>query len=130
MMFNNGYRGALAPTAGHAPSYYAATMVDPVVTEPLTGSRDCDVCVVGAGYTGLSTALHLARRGIRVVVLEQALLGWGASGRNGGQVHVGMRRNQHWIETHLGNQAAQEYWGLGLRARAHLDWLINTYSIQ
>ncbi|MFX5734567.1 FAD-dependent oxidoreductase, partial [Acinetobacter baumannii] len=54
----------------------------------------------------------------------------GASGRNGGQVHIGMRRNQLWLEEHVGLQAAQEFWALGLRAREHLDWLINTYSIR
>jgi gamma-glutamylputrescine oxidase len=129
-MFNNGNASALAPTAKHVFSYYAATMVDPIATEPLRGALVCDVCVVGGGYTGLSTALHLARHGINVVVLEQALLGWGASGRNGGQVQVGMRRNQHWLETRLGKQAARDYWALGLRARDHLDWLVNTYSIK
>src|SRR5262245_37966332 len=129
-MLTNGYWGALTPSTEHVGSYYAATIVDPISTEPLEGSTDCDVCVVGAGYTGLSTALHLARRGMKVVVLEQALLGWGASGRNGGQVHVGMRRDQRWIEAHLGKPAAREYWALGLRARDHLDWLVNTYSIK
>src|SRR5262249_11094511 len=126
-MFNNGNRNAFAPTAQHVPSYYAATIQDPVTTEPFAGALDCDVCVVGAGYTGLSAALHLARRGTNVVVLEQSLLGWGASGRNGGQVHVGMRRDQVWIENHLGKQAARDFWELGLRARDHLDWLIDTY---
>jgi gamma-glutamylputrescine oxidase len=77
----------------------------------------------------LSTALHLARRGIKAVVLEQALIGWGASGRNGGQVHVGQRRDQYWLENHLGLDAARALWALGIRAREHLDWLIDTYSI-
>src|SRR5215470_181838 len=120
MMRNNSYRSALAPTAEHVSSYYAATIVDPVVTEPLTGSVESEVCVIGGGYTGLSTALHLARRGIKVVVLEQALLGWGASGRNGGQVHLGMRRNQQYLEAHVGRQGAREFWQLSLRAREHL----------
>jgi gamma-glutamylputrescine oxidase len=72
----------------------------------------------------------LARQGVKVGVLEQARLGWGASGRNGGQVHVGLRRNQHWIERRLGRDAARCLWDVGLRAREHLDWLVETYSIK
>ena len=86
--------------------------------------------MIGGGYTGLSTALHLARGGVKVVVLEQALLGWGASGRNGGQVHLGMRRTQQWLEAHVGRRGAREFWVMALRAREHLDWLIDTYSIR
>ena len=55
----------------------------------LQGDVSADVCVIGAGYTGLSTALHLAKAGKRVVVLEAARVGWGASGRNGGHVGTG-----------------------------------------
>jgi gamma-glutamylputrescine oxidase len=126
----NGQQSALAPTSAHVESYYAATMAEQVVGTPLAGSATCDVCIVGGGFTGLSAALHLARRGVKVILLEQALLGWGASGRNGGQVHVGMRRNQHWLESQFGKDTAREYWRLALRAREHLDWLVGTYSIQ
>jgi gamma-glutamylputrescine oxidase len=129
-MFNPAYPSALAPTGQHVESYYAATVAAPFAAPPLVGSTSCDVCIVGGGYTGLSVALHLARQGVKVILLEQAVLGWGASGRNGGQVHVGMRRNQHWIESQFGQEAAREQWQLGLRAREHLDWLIGTYSIQ
>jgi gamma-glutamylputrescine oxidase len=126
----NGSSNALAPTPEHVESYYAATVAEPVAAEAVEGTLKCDVCVVGAGYTGLSAALHLARRGVSVVVLEQALLGWGASGRNGGQIHVGMRRNQQWIESHLGRENALAQWQLALRARDHLDWLVNTHAIR
>jgi len=87
------------------------------------------VCVVGGGYTGLSTALHLARRGVDVMLLEQSRLGWGASGRNGGQAHVGMRREQDWLEKHVGAADARRLWDFALAARAHLDWLIESYAI-
>ena len=100
-----------------------------VATEPFTGPARTDVCVVGGGYAGLSTALHLARRGVDVTLLEQSLLGWGASGRNGGQAHVGMRREQEWLEEHLGLADARRLWEFSLGARAHLDWLIETYRI-
>lgn len=126
----NGQQSALAPTGTHVESYYAATRVELVTATPLTDSASCDVCVVGGGFTGLSAALHLARRGARVILLEQALLGWGASGRNGGQVHVGMRRNQNWIESQFGMDTARAHWQLAPRAREHLDWLIETYSLR
>jgi gamma-glutamylputrescine oxidase len=71
-------------------SYYEATVTRPAPTGPLTGRVDADVCVVGAGHAGLSGALELARRGYSVVLLEAQRVGWGASGRNGGQVIVGM----------------------------------------
>ncbi len=121
---------ALTPTASHAPSYYAATCREHVTTTEFAGPARADVCVIGGGYAGLSTALHLARRGVDVVLLEQSLLGWGASGRNGGQVHVGVRRDQHWLEAHLGVEDARRHWAYALGAREHLDWLISTYGIQ
>ena len=70
---------ALTPTASHAPSYYAATCREHVTTTEFAGPARADVCVIGGGYAGLSTALHLARRGVDVVLLEQSLLGWGVS---------------------------------------------------
>ena len=93
----------------------------------LDGDRSCDVCVVGGGYTGAATALHLARRGVDVLLLEQSRLGWGASGRNGGQAHVGLRRDQDWLEARLGSMCARRCWALALAAREHLDWLIASY---
>ena len=120
---------ALMPSGMHAPSYYAATVREKVAVNPFSGPARCDVCVVGGGYAGLSTALQLARRGVDVVLLEQSRLGWGASGRNGGQAHVGMRRDQQWLEKHVGLADARRLWEFALGARAHLDWLIETYGI-
>ena len=72
------------PSREHVASWYAAT-ANPAPERPaLSGEIDCDVCVVGAGFTGLSSALHLAERGLSVVVLEASRVGFGASGRNGG----------------------------------------------
>jgi gamma-glutamylputrescine oxidase len=123
------YPAALAPSAQHAPSYYAATLRETVATRPFDGSVTADVCVIGGGYTGLATALHAARRGSTVVLLEQSRLGWGASGRNGGQAHVGLRRELPWFEARVGVAGARRYWQLALAARAHLDWLIASYGI-
>ncbi|MEM8656630.1 MAG: FAD-binding oxidoreductase [Pseudomonadota bacterium] len=74
----------------HPGSYYAATAQPVPERPPLEGAIDADICVVGAGYTGLSCALELAERGHSVFVLEGARVGWGASGRNGGQVVNGL----------------------------------------
>ena len=120
---------ALMPSATHAPSYYAATVREQVATEPFSGPARTDVCVIGGGYAGLSTALHLARRGVNVTLLEQSRLGWGASGRNGGQAHVGMRRDQQWLEARVGQADARRLWEFALAARTHLDWLIDSYAI-
>lgn len=121
---------ALAPSLLHAPSYYAATVAEAVAAAPLDGAQVCDVCIVGGGFTGCAAALHLARRGLTVKLLEQARLGWGASGRNGGQAHVGLRRDQYWLEGKLGAGDARKLWELALAARAHLDALIERYGIE
>jgi len=80
------------------PSYYAASANRAPIRPALKGTRKADVCVVGAGYTGLSTALFLAEVGFRVVVLEAATVGWGASGRNGGQIVNSFSRDLDNIE--------------------------------
>ena len=91
----------------YPPSYYAATanMLPPF--PPLQGDVTCDVCVVGAGYTGLSAALHLAQRGYDVVLIDAQRAGWGASGRNGGQVGSGQRVAQDTLEAMLGKPHAR-----------------------
>jgi gamma-glutamylputrescine oxidase len=115
---------AISSVGSYPPSWYAATRIEGPAAPPLEGDVEADVCVVGGGYAGLSAALHLARAGHKVVLLEAERLGWGASGRNGGQVHVGMRREQEWLESHLGEEEARELWRIALDARDHLDWLI------
>jgi gamma-glutamylputrescine oxidase len=114
----------------HPSTYYHASVTEPFPCAPqLTEPIDVDVCVVGGGYTGLSTALHLARYGASVAVLEQSRIGDGASGRNGGQVHNGFRHDPPWFESRLGADTARQIWSLGVEARQHLDWLIRTYNI-
>jgi gamma-glutamylputrescine oxidase len=114
---------------GYPPSWYAATAKPSPAATPLDRSIEAEICIVGGGYTGLSAALHLGRAGRRVVLLEAERLGWGASGRNGGQVHVGMRREQQWLEARLSEVDAHALWRLALDARAHLDWLIGEHAI-
>ncbi len=101
----------------HAPSWYAATSVPSPDRPALAGDRRADVCIVGAGFTGLSAALHLARAGLQVVVLEAHRAGWGASGRNGGQVGSGQRLDQDWIEARLPGDA-RVLWDMAEAAKA------------
>jgi glycine/D-amino acid oxidase-like deaminating enzyme len=81
-----------------APSLWAATAPPPPETPPLDSSTTADVCIIGGGYAGLSTALHLAEQGVKAVVLEAREPGWGASGRNGGQVIPGIKYDPDELE--------------------------------
>jgi glycine/D-amino acid oxidase-like deaminating enzyme len=81
---------------------YAETARPPVATPPLDGDRRVDVCVVGGGFTGLSAALHLAEQGVDVAVLEAHEPGWGASGRNGGQVNPGLKHDPDQVVAEFG----------------------------
>ncbi len=95
------------PKMQHAPSYYAASANPQPERPALEGAIEADICIVGAGYTGLSSGLHLAEAGFKVVVLEAAKVGWGASGRNGGQIVHSYSRDMDVIEANHGKQAAQ-----------------------
>lgn len=77
---------------------------------PLAGERRADVAVVGAGYTGLSAALHAAERGADVVVLDAAEPGWGGSGRNGGQVIPGLKHDPDELERRFGQERGRRMW--------------------
>src|ERR1043166_3038067 len=85
-----------------APALWAATALPAPAMPPLEDSVTTDVVVIGAGYAGLSTALHLAERGTRVVVLEAHEPGWGGSGRNGGQVIPGLKYDPDELEEKFG----------------------------
>ena len=90
---------------------------------------EVDICIVGGGLTGVSSALHLANKGYSVAICESRLIGWGASGRNGGQLGNGMRVDQPTIEKKLGNDNANELWKLGLESvQTALD-LIKKHNI-
>jgi len=109
--------------------YYAKTanMLDRFPA--LKGDETCDVCVVGGGYTGLSTALHLAERGYDVILLEAQRVGFGASGRNGGQVGSGQRVEQDDLESMVGDDHAKQLWEMGEESKSTLRGLIDQYSI-
>ena len=88
-------------------SYYAASANPAPARDHLSGDIETDVCVIGAGYTGLSTALFLLEHGFRVVVLEAAKVGFGASGRNGGQIVNSYSRDIDTVERSAGSEAAR-----------------------
>jgi gamma-glutamylputrescine oxidase len=91
---------------GYVRSYYAASANTPESRPPLEGNVTADVCIVGAGYTGISAGLALAERGFSVVVLEAERVGWGASGRNGGQIVNGYSRDIGVIARRYGKDKA------------------------
>ncbi|MGB0960890.1 MAG: NAD(P)/FAD-dependent oxidoreductase [Halocynthiibacter sp.] len=94
----------------YPPSYYAKGS-DAFTPHPIAqGALCCDVCVIGAGFTGLSSALHLAERGYDVIVVDAQRVGFGASGRNGGQVGQGQRLDQDELEKMLGVDRAKALW--------------------
>jgi gamma-glutamylputrescine oxidase len=95
------------PAHPHAPSYYAASAHAAPERPALQGSVEADVCIVGAGYTGLSAGISLAEAGFRVVVLEQSRVGWGASGRNGGQIVHSYSRDIDVIQAQFGADMAR-----------------------
>ena len=99
MTFNGGL--------GFENSYYLATAKTAPVFPALAGDMSADVVVVGGGCTGLSVALHAAERGLSVVLLEGGRVGWGASGRNGGQIIPGLRKGADELVRRLGEARAR-----------------------
>ena len=115
--------------SGHPASYYAAS--SPGVEYPrLQGDIEADVCIVGAGYTGLSTALHLAKAGLKVVVLEAARVGFGASGRNGGQIVHSYSRDLDVIERRYGAQQAQALGAMAFEGAEVLRGFVAEHAIE
>ncbi|MDX5498938.1 MAG: FAD-binding oxidoreductase [Rhodobacterales bacterium] len=123
LLFSNDRQGE------YPPSWYAATAHEAPRHEALKGTQRADVCVVGAGYTGLSAALHLAERGYDVVLLEAHRVGFGASGRNGGQLGSGQRQDQASLEKMLGKAEARKLWALGEEAKDLVKSLIARHEI-
>jgi len=113
----------------HVDSWYAASANREVHCPPLAGSACADVCIVGGGYTGLSSAIHLRRQGYSVILLEANRLGWGASGRNGGHVGTGQCAGQQELEALVGIERARALWDLGLEGVQTVCDLVDAFSI-
>ena len=113
----------------HTHSYYAATANEITNYPELTGRKSADVCVVGAGFTGVATALTLAERGYSVALVEANRVGWGASGRNGGQIINGVSGLDKIQEQH-GADLAGLLWDMKWRGNDIIHERINRYGIQ
>ena len=114
---------------GYPPSWYTATadLIPPFAS--LEGDIEADICIVGGGYTGLSAALHLAERGYSVSLIEKQRVGFGASGRNGGQVGTGQRLDQLQLEKLVGTNIAEQFWKISEEAKNQVACLIDRHSI-
>ena len=123
LLFSNDRRGE------YPDSWYAATAKPLAPFLPLRGETRADVCVVGGGYTGLSAALHLAEAGQNVVLVDAQRVGFGASGRNGGQLGSGQRMDQTDLERLMGHPEAAKLWALGQDAKALVRHLIDRHGI-
>ncbi len=113
----------------HTPSYYAASANDDSRHPKLDGDLQTDVCVIGGGYTGLSAALHLAEAGFDVVLLEGERIGWGASGRNGGQICTAYNKPMDEIEVLVGKEGAQAFWDVEVMAKQLIRERVEKHNI-
>ena len=113
----------------HIDSWYAASANTHTSYAPLRGQSSADVCIIGGGYTGLSSAIHLRKLGYSVVLLEANKIGWGASGRNGGHVGTGQRADQEYLEKLVGLDHARALWDLGLEGVDTVCELIEEFAI-
>lgn len=117
-------------TLSHAASWYAASANSSPARQPLRGEIHCDVCVVGAGFTGISAALHLAEKGLDVVLLEAARVGYGASGRNGGQIVNSYSRDMDVIEDKYGAETARALGDMAFEGNRIIRERIASYDIE
>ena len=114
---------------GHIDSWYAASANQQLDFPTLKGELNVDVCIIGGGYTGLSSAIHLRDKGYSVAVLEAEKVGWGASGRNGGHCSTGQRQDQDELEEMVGKEHARRLWDLGLEAVDTVCELVERFDI-
>jgi gamma-glutamylputrescine oxidase len=112
-----------------APSYYEATRAVSLATTPLDGDIAVDVAIVGGGITGCAAALDLAAAGLRVALLEAREIGWGASGRNGGQVLPGYAIAQTALKRLVGADDARRLWDMSMEAVALVERRITEHAI-
>lgn len=114
----------------HIDSWYAASCTHDITFTPLgPEAANADVCIIGAGFTGLSCALALAEQGVQVTVLEGGLVGFGASGRNGGQVLHGFACPTDLIKRQLGDTAARLCWEMSQHAVGQLAQRVERHNI-
>ncbi|MCQ4312454.1 FAD-binding oxidoreductase [Pseudomonas stutzeri] len=122
-------RQPAASTQNHAPSYYAASINRTLDYAPLQGEHEADACIVGGGFSGLNTAIELAERGLSVVLLEAQRIGWGASGRNGGQLIRGVGHDVEQFQPVLGDEGVDALKRMGFEAVDIVRQRIERYGI-
>lgn len=113
----------------HADSYYAASANVHSHRAKLESDETCDVCIVGAGITGLSAALHLAEQGYNVIVLEAHQAGWGASGRSGGQAIIGFNKGIRYLQNLMGKDDACKLWDMNVESLDLLKTAVTRHDI-
>ena len=114
----------------HIASYYAASSLDLQIKRPsLQENLNVDVLIVGAGFTGLYTALRLAAAGKSVAIIEASRVGWGASGRNGGQIIPGFSCDMPPFEAALGHEGAKQVWQLVQQAAQEIRQRVAQHQI-
>mgnify|MGYP006168793643 FL=1 len=113
----------------HAASYYAASANRQLAYPPLQGELRADVCIVGGGFSGLNTAIELAQKGLSVILLEAHKIGWGASGRNGGQLIRGVGHGVEQFEPQIGAEGVRQLKLMGLEAVEIVRRRVEQFSI-
>ena len=113
----------------HEASYYAATAKALVDRPQLVGDHKSDICIIGGGFTGTSAALHLAEAGYQVTLLEAHKIGWGASGRNGGQICQGHNMGHEEMVKQVGKEAADLLWQTSVDSVTLVKDLVKQYQI-
>ena len=119
----------LNPTQEHARSYYAASAKGLQSRPALSGDLDADVCVIGGGFTGVNTAIELAQRGLSVILLEARRIGWGASGRNGGQLIRGIGHDVSGFSRYVGEDGVRYLERAGIESVQVVADRINAHDI-
>jgi gamma-glutamylputrescine oxidase len=110
-------------------NYYEATKRVDLTTAPLDGDVAVDVAIIGGGITGVSAALHLAERGYNVALVEAEHIGWGASGRNGGQALPGFGASETKVKSLVGAERAKKLWDMSMEAVDLLHGQIQRFGI-
>ena len=117
-------------TNEHAPSYYAASANWQTDYPKLDGNFDVDVVIVGAGFSGVATAVELCERGYKVALIESNRVGWGASGRNGGQIIGGYGSNPSAFRSTIGSEGVEVVEQMGVECVEIIKDRIERYKIE
>jgi len=115
---------------GYETSYYTESANSKTEYPHLQGETSSDICIIGGGFTGLSAALHLVEKGYKVSLLESQKIGWGASGRNGGQVCQGHNMSHEEMVKKVGRKLADLLWDMSIESVDLVKHLINKHNIQ